>query len=167
MLYSILPIPSTEKTIETSSHTVLIQKSLRQSPVWRHSRSFVHVSVSFLWNKESKHGFFLQVKKFFFFLFLQLKFNSLFFLLILYLTFHFSCKNFEIRTVRFLEINSLICHSLICRNEFSRLSWLFIAVIVIILKRTGIITTNLLIALVVLGNPPVLHAAAGTTPSGF
>ena len=161
MLYSILPIPSTEKTTEMSSHTVLIQISLRQSPVWRHSRSLGHVSVSFLWNKESKHGFFLQVNKFFFFLFLRLKFNSLFFLLILYHTFNFSCKNFEIRT-NFLKFNSLIS-----RNEFSRLSWLFIAVIVVILKHTGIITTNVLIALVVLGNPPVLHAAAGPTPSGF
>ena len=53
------------------------------------------------------------MKKFFFFLFLRLKFNSLFFHLILYHTFHFSCKNFEIHTVQFLEINSLIC-----RNEY-------------------------------------------------
>ena len=122
------------------------------------------VTCQFLFcgTKKINRDFFSGWKKFFFFLFLQLKFNSLFFLLILYHTFHFSCKNFEIRTVRFLEINSLIW-----RNEFSRLSWLFIAVIVVILKRTGIITTNVLIALVVLGNPPVLHAAAGPTPSGF
>ena len=33
VLYSILPIPSTERTTEMPSHTVLIQKSLRQSPV--------------------------------------------------------------------------------------------------------------------------------------
>ena len=153
MLYSILFIPSTEKKMTVpSSHTVLIQKSLRQSPVWCHSSPALLIRVSFMsvdkkvnmdfssgWKKSVFSSFFLRL--ILYSLFCLLSCLSLFILIFVENRFSFSW-NYP---------------SLDRCNECSRLSWLFVVVNVVIQNSIGIIIINALNVLVVPGNQHALR----------
>ena len=119
------------KNDSTSSHTVWIQKSLRQSPGWRIPPAFLITCWFLFCGRENKQKIFLRVKKVL--CFLPFSLVEIINFVLSYVP--ISCLSlFLLFFVVNCFLNSCNYPSLVHRNEFSRLSWWFFVVNVVILK---------------------------------